>query len=568
MALSLNSANSLQSLRQAGTLVQGMSLRQKLILAGSTLAVVAAIGLFVYYMNPAPDSVLYSGLAPADAQQVTGALASLGVPYQLSPDDTSVSVPPDQLDRARLALAAQGLPHTGQLGFELFDKTNWSGSDFAEQVNYQRALEGELERTIETIQDVSSARVHITMAHDSLFTADERQAKAAVVLSLRDGNLQPNMVTAIQHLVASSVEHLSPARVSILDSNGDIALAGSGTLLSQARLEDQLSAKIVSTLAPIVGAQHVRASVNVAYDPTSADDTQETYDPTSSAVLTSQRSVEGGTATTAAAGVPGTTSNLPKAQAPGTNLNAELGLSSSPRQQSDSQTFAVSRTLDHTIRPAGTLQRITAAVVVDDSSQTVTQNGKTQTVRQPRSPAEMQQLQSLVAAAIGLDPARGDALTVTNLPFTAPAPLAAPSAPAPLATGNRFLRLPIGGKWIAVGVAGLLLVGLLFGRMRRRPQAAPAPQAAALAAAAAAAQLPPGAELAVASPAGPPEVRREAEMLNMTELLAADPEITPPEVKQVLQLKARVAERVRREPAIASRLIQVWMSKRREERAT
>lgn len=417
MALSLNSVNSLQSLRQAGSLVQGMTLRQKLMLGGSVLAVVAALALFVYYMNPAPDSVLYSGLNAADAQQVTGALASLGVPYTLSTDGASISVPADRLDHARLALAAQGLPHSGQLGFELFDKTNWSGSDFAEQVNYQRALEGELERTIETIQDVRSARVHITMAHDSLFTAEERQAKAAVVLTLRDGTLEPTMVTAIQHLVASSVEHLSAKNVSILDSNGDIALAGNGELLSQARLENQLSAKIVATLAPIVGAQHVRASVAVAYDPTSADDTQETYDPSSSAVLTSQRTLEGGGAAQAAVGVPGTTSNLPKAQAPGTNFQSQLGLSGTPGQQSDSQTFAVSRTLNHTIRPAGTLQRITAAVVVDDASQTVSQNGHPQTVRQPRSPAEMQQMQSLVAAAIGLDPARGDVLTVSNLPF-------------------------------------------------------------------------------------------------------------------------------------------------------
>ncbi|HVA62524.1 MAG TPA: flagellar M-ring protein FliF C-terminal domain-containing protein, partial [Terriglobales bacterium] len=253
-------------------------------------------------------------------------------------------------------------------------------------------------------------------------------------------------------------------------------------------------------------------------------------------------------------------SNLPKAQAPGTNFQSQLGLSGATGQQSDSQTFAVSRTLNHTIRPAGTLQRITAAVVVDDATQTVSQNGHPQTVQQPRSPAEMQQIQSLVSAAIGLDPARGDVLTVSNLPFATHAapPAAAPvSPPAP---GNRFLRLLLGGKWVAIGLGVLLLGGLLLGQMRRRPQAAPAPQTAA------AAQLPPGAELAVASAAVPPEVRRESEMLNMTELLAADPEITPPEVKQVLQLKERVAERVKREPAIASRLIQVWMSKRREER--
>lgn len=563
MALTLNSIQSLQSLRQAGTLVQGMNTRQKLVLAGSVLAVVVGLGLFVHFMSKPPDSVLYSGLSTGDEQQVASALAMLGVPYDLSADGASISVPQDQLDHARLGLAAQGLPHSGQLGFELFDKTNWSGSDFAEQVNYQRALEGELERTIETISDVRSARVHITMAHDSLFTSEERQAKAAVVLGLRDGTLAPTMVTAIQHLVASAVEHLDPKDVSILDSNGDIALAGNGEGLGQARLENQLSAKIVATLAPIVGAQHVRASVAVAYDPTSADNTQETYDPSSSAVLTSQRTIEGGGGESIPAGVPGTTSNLPPAQAAGTNFKAQLGLSGPQGQQSDSQTFAVSRTLNHTIRPAGTLQRITAAVVVDDASLTVVQKGHPQTVRQPRTQAEMQQFQNLAAAAIGLDPARGDELTVSNLPFNAPGADAEPAPAAPPTTLSpvfRYLRLPLGGKWIAVGLGMLLLGGLMLGRMRRQPAAVPA------AAQEAAAQIGTGAELAPTTAAAPPEVRRETEMLNMTELLAADPEVTPPEVRQVLLLKERITDRVRRDPAIASRLVQVWMSKRREDR--
>src|SRR6185312_3511848 len=182
MALSLNPVHNLQSLRQASGLVQSLSPRQRWMLVAVAVAVVGGLAWFAYSMSGPAYTTLYSGLDAADAQQVSTALGTLGIPFQATPDGTGLSVPPAQLDRARLALAAQGLPHTGQLGFEVFDKTNWSGSDFAEQVNYQRALEGELERTIETIHGVAGARVHITTAHDSLFTAEDRHAKAAVLL--------------------------------------------------------------------------------------------------------------------------------------------------------------------------------------------------------------------------------------------------------------------------------------------------------------------------------------------------------------------------------------------------
>ncbi|MGH9392563.1 MAG: flagellar basal-body MS-ring/collar protein FliF, partial [Terriglobales bacterium] len=201
MSLSLNPINSMQSLRQArsqaGTFLQGMTPRQRLLLGGAVVAVVAGLALFVHFMGKPPGAVLYSGLDPADAQQVATQLGALGVPYEISADNASITVPASQLDRARLQMAARGLPHSGQLGFEIFDKTNWSGSDFAEQVNYQRALEGELERTIETIHGVQGARVHITMAHDSLFTSEEREAKAAVLLTLGAGRMDPDMVGAI-----------------------------------------------------------------------------------------------------------------------------------------------------------------------------------------------------------------------------------------------------------------------------------------------------------------------------------------------------------------------------------
>lgn len=567
MSTALNTLQNFPAVQQARAMMGGMSPRQRSIVLGGALAVILGVYFFVRVMSPAPAAVLYSGLQPDDAQQAATALASLGIPYTMAADGASISVPATDIDRARLQLAARGLPHSGQLGFELFDKTNWSGSDFAEQVNYQRALEGELERTIQTIHGVQNARVHITMAHDSLFTADDRPAKAAVLLSLGGGGLDPGMVTAIQHLVASSVDHLSPQNVSVMDANGDLALDGIRGPQGQSKLEADLNAKILATLAPIVGAQHVRSSVSVAYDPTSSDDTQETYDPSKTALLTSQRTQVGGGSAPQAAGVPGTTSNLPAAQAAGTNFNAQLGLAANNSgQSSESQSYAVSRSVDHIIRPADTLQRISAAVVVDDAVQTVTEKGKTVTLHQARTAQELQQMQTLVAAAIGLDPARGDVLTVTNMAFLAPAlppALALPGAhPSPLVwieqqpPMRRYLML--GGAALVI----LLLLGLMVwgvrGMLGARPAEAPAKSAAALQ------HLP-----AAAAHAAEPEHVTDAklDMLNMKELLAADPEETPPEVRQVLQLKDRLAERVKREPAVASRLIQGWMNRSREDQA-
>ncbi len=565
MSLTLNPLPT-QALNQARAMVGNLNPRQRFVIGGGVLLVVAAIVAMVHFMTPAGDSVLYSGLQPADAQQVTAALSGLNIPYTVSTDGASVSVPSPQLDRARLQLAAQGLPHTGQLGFELFDKTNWSGSDFDQQVNYQRALEGELERTIETINGVRSASVQLTPAHDSLFTSDDRPAKAAVVLTLAGGGLDANMANAIRHLVASAVDNLQPGDVAIMDANGNLAPGGQGPggLPAQSELENQLTAKLLATLAPVVGAAHVRASVTVQYDPTSGDATEETYDPKGSVVLSDQRSSSGASGLQAAGGVPGTTSNLPSVQAPGTNVNSQLGLSSGGGQQSDSATYAVSRTVRHDIRPAGTIQRLSAAVVVDDVHTTVQQNGHAVTEATARSPQELQQLQSLAAAAIGIDPTRGDVLTVTNLPFITPPAPPPPPAPAPQ---SLWQRLP--APWIAAAAALLLLlllvgVGAMVMLRKRdaRQQPAQANAAPVLTQPATVPTLaqPVEAELAVH------EERRisPAQFINVTELLTTHPDDAPPEVQRVLEMKERVSDRVRREPGVAGRLVQGWMNRQPE----
>ena len=167
---------------------------------------------------------LMKGLEPADAQAISTELAAKKIVYVISPDGTSISVPADQVDEARLEVASHDSPHSGRIGFEIFDKVSWGQTEFDEKVNYQRALEGELERTIQTISNVKSARVHLVMASDSVFLDRERGAKASVTLRLRRGNLSREDVSAISRLVAGAVDELKPSDVVIIDADSNQSL--------------------------------------------------------------------------------------------------------------------------------------------------------------------------------------------------------------------------------------------------------------------------------------------------------------------------------------------------------
>src|SRR5882672_7122207 len=304
-------------LEQVRAFVRGLTLNQRFLLGGSVALVALVIWLFVHLFAAADFKPLYTGLDPTDAQKIIERLSLENIPYQLSSDSTSIDVPADRLDRVRIELASQNLPHTGRMGFELFDKPNWSSSDFSERVNYQRALEAELERTIETMDTVESARVHLVLPHESLFTTEERPAKAAVVVKLRTQRLADQTINAIANLVASAWENLSPDDVTIVGADGRQLLAErksgpAGARRGMADLETTLAERIVQTLSPVVGADHVKSSVTIDYNASSGESTQELYDPNATALVTSQLTQDQSTSPPAA-GIPGTPSNVPSA---------------------------------------------------------------------------------------------------------------------------------------------------------------------------------------------------------------------------------------------------------------
>ena len=197
---------------------------QKGFLLAGAGATVLLLALFVQLIGTPDYKPLYTGLEAADAQTLTAQLDAQGIPHQASADGKTISVPADKLDAARLQTASQGAPHSGRMGFELFDKMSWGQTEFDEKVTYQRALEGELERTIETLSDVESARVHLVMPTDSVFVDNQRGAKASVILKLRHDTLSKDAVLAISRLVSGAVDQLKPEDVSIVDADSDRSL--------------------------------------------------------------------------------------------------------------------------------------------------------------------------------------------------------------------------------------------------------------------------------------------------------------------------------------------------------
>lgn len=389
---------------------------QKALLLGGAVATVVLLTFFTRMLGTPDYKPLYQDMEPADAQALATQLDSENIPHQLSSDGRTVSVPADKLDAARMQTASKSQPRSGRMGFEIFDKASWGQTEFDEKVAYQRALEGELERTVQTLSDVESARVHLVMPTESVFVDNQRPAKASVIVKLRRDNLSKDAVMAISRMVAGAVDGLKPEDVAIIDADSDRLLGlahdnGESAEGEEARLEQRL----INTLEPVVGTNAIRASVNIQYDQGSTEQSEEKYDPTVSALLNVQRSEDQQGTTPAPVGVPGTASNLP------TPKQTKPAPAPAPPMQSsktESAQYGVNKTVVHMVTPAGRVQRLTAALLVDDAVTRTVQNGKAIYTKRKRSPQEIEQIQQLAEAAIGFDTRRGDSISVQNISFS------------------------------------------------------------------------------------------------------------------------------------------------------
>jgi flagellar M-ring protein FliF len=407
-----------QAMERAKAYWAGLRPQQKVYL-GLGLGVTLAVAAFFVNMIVTPDyKSLMTGLESADAQSISAQLAAKKIPYKVSPDGSSISVPADQLDAARLEVASHDSPHSGRIGFEIFDKVSWGQTEFDEKVNYQRALEGELERTIQTISNVKSARVHLVMASDSVFLDKERGAKASVTLRLKRGSLSREELGSISRLVAGAVDELKPTDVVIIDADSNKSLGeNNGPDGGGDGIDQELTRRLMATLAPVVGADRVRATVNVEYETGSSEESQEKYDPAVSATLSMQHSEESSGPGAGAGGVPGTSSNVPKGKTAAAKSTVK---ESGQFSQTDNNVYGVNKITRHVIEPAGSIRRLTAAVVLDDAVERHQQNGKWVEVRHKRQPEELRMINELAQAAIGFNSDRGDVISVQNLSFDRP----------------------------------------------------------------------------------------------------------------------------------------------------
>jgi flagellar M-ring protein FliF len=383
---------------------------QRWIMLGSVCILLAIVGGMLYLAFRPDMRVLLSGMEAHDAQQVEQELTAASIQYDVTPDGATIRVPANSLNAARIAVASKGLPSSGRMGFEIFDKPNWVGSEFDERVNYQRALEGELEHTIESINAIQQAHVNVVMPHDSLFTDEQRDAKASVVLTLRH-HLSDEEAASIRNLVAGAVDTLKPAQVVLVDANGHQQFGPKSALAEQSQYEQTLESKLIATLAPVAGVDNVRASVTADFDSGSEDDLDVQYDPNNVATLSMQSAQTTSAVAAPPGGVPGTATNAP-------NVKPPVYPQQAPQTENTKQengTYAVTQHTRHHVQGPGRVRRVTAAILINDR-RVVSPDGKHISWK-ARTPAELAELQQLAQAAVGFDTSRGDKVTVQNLSF-------------------------------------------------------------------------------------------------------------------------------------------------------
>lgn len=422
--------------------------RQVALLAG--LAAAVALGVTVAMWSQRPGyALLYGSLGGKDSAAVATALRNAGIPMRVDQGNGAILVPADDVYDARMKLAAQGLPRSTDHGFEILDKQQSFGvSEFVERARYQHALEVELERTISDLDAVQSARVHLAIPRHSSFLRNRERPSASVLVQLYPGRqLEQGQANAIAHLVAAAIPDLEAARVRVVDQEGQLLTApskpGDGGADSQdldyqRRVEQAYITRVQNILAPVVGADGVRAEVTADIDFSRVEQARETYNPDQPALRSERITKERNGAQSTAGGVPGALSNQPPAATSvpqqvkgGSGATGKSGSQSQgggSSSSSETRNYELDRVVSHVSNPGASLRRLSVAVVVDNVH-TVGANGKL--ISRPRTPEEIARITALVKEAVGYNADRGDTVNVVNAPFTTPAPVE-PEPPLPL----------------------------------------------------------------------------------------------------------------------------------------
>lgn len=396
---------------------------------GIMAAVAAGVIAFFIYLTSrlaTPDmALLYAELDTQDSGQIVARLEELNVPYRLDANGTRIFVAEDQVARSRLQMAQEGLPSGGSIGYEIFDRSEGFGTtNFVQNINHLRALEGELARTIKSLTNVKQARVHLVMPQRELFSRDRQDPSASIVLVMRNkGRLERAQVASIQHLVAAAVPELKPTMVSIIDDTGTLLARGASdddpTQLATTAEERRISyeTRMIRTVEELVertvGPGNVRVQISAAMDFDRITENTETYDPDGQVVRSTQLVEENAGSNEGQDPAVTVGNNLPDAEL--NQLGEGAGSQSNSSRSEETVNYEISRTVKTAVRETGLVRRLSVAVSVNGTT-SIGENGET--VYAARSEAEMAQLAALVRAAVGYDQARGDTLEIVNMQFT------------------------------------------------------------------------------------------------------------------------------------------------------
>jgi flagellar M-ring protein FliF len=435
-------------------------------------AVLTAFFLYVFGLIAEPPmAILYSGLEPREAGAVAAKLDAINVPYEQRGDGGTILIPADQVSRIRMQLATEGLPSAG-VGYEIFDKSDAFGtSAFVQSVNRLRAIEGELARTIRSIDSIESARVHLVIPERQVFAQANQTPSASVVLKTRT-RLGNGQVSAVQHLVAAAVAGLAPNDVAIIDERGELLAGRNGDAQSDVAIaqEDRASAfeermrqRVESIVASVVGSGKSRVQVAAEMDFNRVTETSESFDPDSRVIRSSQtveqNSSEQGARTAAAVSV---ATALPGNAQP---TQTDTGPNSASTRNEETINYEISKSTKTLVQDAGTVKKLSVAVVVDGTYATDTGGARTYA---PRSEADMANITALVRSAVGFSEARGDQVQVTNMRFAETEVIAGEEGTSEPLLGidsNIWFKL---GQILILSVTALLVFLLVVKPMIRR----------------------------------------------------------------------------------------------------